>query len=339
MPSFAKGIIIIMKKFMNDKANLVTDMLKGYVAAFPDRVKLQGTNVLCRKQAKEAGKVPVLIANGSGHEPAMIDLVGKGLFDANVCGHIFTAPSPVAMMEGIRAVHNGMPILLLVSSHSGDIFNAKMAIVLAKAEDIDVQMVVLWDDIASAPKGKEHDRRGTAGLFFNFKIVCAAAEAGMGIEDLITLAEKVRDNTRTLSVAVNGGTHPETGLPTAVLPEDEIEVGMGVHGEKGSGRMKMPTSDAICDYLLDKLCEDKPFVSGDEVMVLINNAGATTRMELMILFGDVEKKLSAKGIKVVRNWVGTYVTTQEAAGFALSICKADEEMLKYYDEPADSPLF
>ncbi len=328
-----------MKKFMNDKANLVTDMLKGYVAAFPERVKLEGTNVLCRKEAKEGNKIPVLISNGSGHEPAMIDLVGKGLFDANVCGHIFTAPSPVAMMEGIRAINNGMPILLLVSSHSGDIFNAKMAVVLAKAEDIDVHMVVLWDDIASAPKGKESDRRGTAGLFFAFKIVCAAAEAGMGIEELKALAEKVRDNTRTLSVAVSGGTHPETGLPMSVLPDDEIEVGMGVHGEKGSGRMKMPTSKDISKYLLDKLCEDKPFVSGDDVMVLINNAGATTRMELMILFGDIEQQLGERKIKVVRNWVGTYVTTQESAGFALSICKADDEMINLFDAPADSPLF
>ncbi len=328
-----------MKKFMNDKSNLVTDMLKGYVAAFPNRVKLHGTNVLCRKQPKDKDKVPVLIANGSGHEPAMIDLVGKGLFDANICGHIFTAPSPIAMMEGIRAVHNGMPVLLLVSSHSGDIFNAKMAIVLAKAEDIDVRMVVLWDDIASAPKGKESDRRGTAGLFFAFKIVCAAAEAGMGISELMALAEKVRDNTRTLSVAVSGGTHPETGLPMSVLPDDEIEVGMGVHGEKGSGRMKMPTSKEISAYLIDKLCDDKPFVSGDDVMVLINNAGATTRMELMILFYDIECALREKGINVVRNWVGTYVTTQESAGFALALCKADKQMLDFYDAPADSTLF
>jgi len=328
-----------MKKFMDDPSRLVEDMLAGYVKAYPQRVTLRGTNVLCRAKPKDKGKVAVIIGNGSGHEPGMIDLVGEGLFDANICGNIFTAPSPIRMMEGVRAVSGDKGVLILVSSHAGDILNAKMTLMLARAEGIDARMAVLWDDISSAPKGRETERRGGPGLFFTFKIVCAAAEAGWEMDDLIQLAYRVRDNTRTLSVAVSGGTHPQTGLKTFELPEDEIEVGMGVHGEAGSGRMKMTTASGIAACMLDQLLADKPFLPGDEVMVLLNNSGATTRMELMILYGAIESYLAQRGIKAVRCWIGAYVTTQEAAGFSLSLCRADEQLLALYDAPADSILF
>lgn len=328
-----------MKKIIDDKNRIVEDMLVGYAAAFPSRVKLVGENVLCRAKKKEFGKVGVIIGNGSGHEPAMIDLVGHGLFDVNVCGRIFTAPSPLEMLAGIKLADNGAGVLILVSSHQGDILNAKMAVMLAKAEGINVQMVVLWDDISSAPKGQESERRGTAGLFFTFKIVGAAAEAGLGMEALIRLAEKVRDNTRTLSVAVSGGTHPVTGLKTFELPDDEIEVGMGVHGEAGSGRMKLLSSMKITEFMLAQILGDLPFKKGDEVMVLVNNSGATTRMELMIIFKNIAAILQKEGIVLLRNWVGTYVTTQESAGFAISVCKTDRNLTDLYDAEADSPLF
>lgn len=328
-----------MKKFLDQKDSIVADMLQGYAAAYPQRVRLKGKNILCRARKKAEGKVGVLIGNGSGHEPGMIDLVGEGLFDVNVCGRIFTAPPPLEMLEGIKEAYCGKEVLILVSSHAGDILNAKMAVMLAKAEGIDARMVVLWDDISSAPKGKEKERRGTAGLFFTFKIVCAAAEEGWEIDELIRLAEKVRDNTRTISAAASGGTHPETGIHTFVLPEDEIEVGMGVHGEAGSGRMKMPTAKEISEYMVKALAEDKPFLPGDSVMVLLNNSGATTRMELLILYRDIRKELLDRGLSAVRCWIGTYVTTQEAAGFALSLCKADKELLHFYDAPCDSILF
>jgi len=330
-----------MKKIIDNKKTLVEDMLEGYVKAFPDRVKLLGKNILLRKEEKEAEKTAVIIGNGSGHEPAMIDLVGKGLFDANVCGKIFAAPSPIAMMEAVKemAKNGRKEILILVSSHAGDILNAKMTGMLAAAEGINVGQVVLWDDISSAPKGREEERRGTAGLFFPYKVVCAAAEDGMAMDALIKLAEKTRDNTRTLSVAIKSGTHPETGLPTFSLPEDEIEVGMGVHGEAGTGRMKMPTAKELTEYMLEKIIEDKPFCAGDQVGILLNNAGAMTRMELMIIYKHIARIMEEKGINIVRNWVGTYVTTQEMAGFSIAVCKMDEEILNYYDYAADSPLF
>lgn len=330
-----------MKKIINQKETLVQDMLAGYAKAHADRVELCDGNILYRRKKKSIRKVAVMIGNGSGHEPAMIDLVGEGLFDANVCGKIFTAPSSLEMIKAIRKLHEEghQDILILVSSHAGDILNAKMAIMLAKAEGIEARMVVLWDDVSSAPKGMEQERRGTAGLFFPYKLTCAAAEDGMRMEELIRFAERVRDNTRALSVAISSGTHPETGLKTFELPEDEIEVGMGVHGEAGTGRMKMPNARDLVRYMLDILIEDKPFCRGDDVLVLLNNAGAMTCMELYIIYGEIEAYLREKGIRVVQNWVGTYVTTQEMSGFSIALCKSDDEILKYYDFPAESPLF
>ena len=328
-----------MKKIIDIKENIVEDMLNGYAIAYKDRIEVVENFILKRKKPKEKGKIGIIIGNGSGHEPAMIDLVGKGLFDINVCGKIFTAPSPLQMLKGIKLADRGAGVLILVSSHQGDILNAKMALMLAKAEGIEAQMVVLWDDVFSAPKEIETERRGTAGLFFTFKIVCQAAEEGYSMNELIKLAEKVRDNTGTLTVAVQGGTHPETGLKTFELPEDEIEVGMGVHGEAGSGRMKITTAEKIVKYLLDNITEDKEFKAKDKVLVLVNNCGATTRMELMIIYKNVATYLNKKNIDIVGNFVGTYVTTQEMAGVALSICKVDENEKNLFLAPCDSPLF
>lgn len=328
-----------MKKIIDDSKTLVSDMLKGYAEAYSDRVRLVEPNLLCRAENKQKGKVGVIIGNGSGHEPAMVDLVGKGLFDVNVVGKIFTAPPPYEILEGIKLADCGAGVLVMVSSHQGDILNSRMAIMLAKAEGINAKMVILYDDIYSAPKGQEEERRGTAGLFFCWKIVCAAAEQGSDLDTCIRIAEKVRDNTRTLSVAVESGTNPETGLKTFELPDDEIEVGMGVHGEAGKGRMKLTTANEVVEYMIKELVEDKPFNPGDDVMVLLNNSGSTTRMELMIIYKNIAEYLKKLGINIIRNWVGTYVTTQEMSGFAISLCKADSEMLSYYDFPADSPLF
>lgn len=328
-----------MKKIIDDKKTLVKDMLSGYAKAYSDRVTLLGENVLLRKEPKEKGKVAVIIGNGSGHEPGMIDLVGKGLFDANICGNIFTAPTPIDMMKAVRKVDNGAGVLILVSSHQGDILNAKMAIMLARSEGYDVRMVILWDDISSAPKETPTERRGSVGLFFPFKIICSAAEDGMGMDDLIKLAEKARDNTRSLSVAVSSGTHPQTGLKTFELPEDEIEVGMGVHGEAGSGRLKLCSAKKLTKFMLDKLVADAELEAGDKIMMLVNNSGATTRMELLIIFNDVADYFVDKNIKIVRSYVGTYVTTQESQGFTLAFCKAQDDFVKYYDYLVDSPIF
>ncbi len=328
-----------MKKIINDPQSLVADMLRGYALAFPQRIRLVEGNLIARAVSKASGKVGLVIGNGSGHEPAMIDLVGEGLFDVNVAGRIFTAPPPHEMLAAIRLADRGAGVLVLVSSHQGDILNARMALMMAEAEGLTARMVILYDDVSSAPKGRENDRRGTAGLFFCWKIVGAAAEAGLDLETCARLAEEVRDATRTLSVAVSAGTHPETGHATFDLPPDEVEVGMGVHGEAGSGRMKLPTARALTDTMLNQIIPDLPFVQGDEVLVLVNGMGATTRMELMTVYAEVHQALVARGIAVARAWVGTYVTTQEMGGIAISLMKTNPQLTAWYDAPADSVLF
>ncbi|MEG1520730.1 MAG: dihydroxyacetone kinase subunit DhaK, partial [Clostridia bacterium] len=258
-----------MKKIINDKDRLVEDMLSGYAKAFSDRVTVLDERILLRKHKKDNDKVAVIIGNGSGHEPGMIDLVGYGLFDANVCGNIFTAPTPIDMMKAIKAVQTDKGVLILVSSHQGDILNAKMAVMLAKAEGINAKMVVLWDDISSAPKNDMSERRGSVGLYYSFKIVTSAAESGMDMESLIALAQNVRDNSRSLSVAVSSGTHPQTGLKTFELKDDEIEIGMGVHGEAGSGVRKLCSSKELVSYMMGALVDDLELKSGDQFMALV----------------------------------------------------------------------
>ncbi|MFI3256814.1 MAG: dihydroxyacetone kinase subunit DhaK [Spirochaetales bacterium] len=327
-----------MKKILNDKNEIMKDMLYGYSVAHKDIIKVIDNKYVVRAKKKEIGKVGVVVASGSGHEPCMIELVGEGLLDVNVAGNIFAAPSGDEVLEGIKLADNGAGVILLVSSHAGDIMNAKFGIRLAKAQGINAEMVILWDDVFSAPKGMEEERRGTCGLFFSWKIVSAAAEMGKKLSELVQLAKRTRDATRSLTVAIESGTHPETGNKMFELPEDKIEVGMGVHGEAGTGRMDICTSSELVNFMLSKIIEDRPFEEGDEVCVLVNNCGSMTFAELYIIYGDIFKQLEAKGIKVVGKWIGAYATTQEMAGFGISLIKVDEELLKMYDYKVNTIL-
>lgn len=323
------------KKLINQPQNILRDMLEGFAAAYPDIVQLTESGLIVRREPKPAGKVGLVIGNGSGHEPAMIGLVGQGLFDVNIPGEIFAAPGPDRILEGIKAADHGAGVLLCVSHHAGDLMNAEMALELCEMEDIDnVEMVVLYDDISSAPKGQEPERRGTAGLFFTWKMLGAYAEQDVTLAQCKAMAEKIRDNTRTLAVAITSGTNPVSGEVMFQLPDDEIEVGMGVHGEVGQGRHKLVSADATIDVMLPPILEDLPFQSGDEVLVFLNNSGSMTQMELFILFRRVAQKLKEAGISVYKTYIGPYATTQEMAGFALSLCRVDDELKALWDAPA-----
>ncbi len=327
-----------MKKIINNVNSIKEDMLSGFVSAYGDIVKLEGSNLICRRIPKQEGKVGVVVGNGCGHEPCMTSLVGEGLLDVNVVGNIFAAPPPNQMLEGIKLADRGAGVLVLVSSHAGDIMNAKMAMMMCKVEGISAKMVVLYDDVSSAPKDQMKERRGTAGLFYCWKNASAAAEAGKTLDECVEVAEKTRDNVRTLSVAIDTGTHPETGERMFELPCDEIEVGMGVHGEAGTGRMKMTDAKTLVAVMLEQLIDDKPFVKGDEVAVLLNNSGSLTDMELCIIYKEICEYLEDRDIKIIRNWIGRYATTQEMSGFSISICKFDDSLLSYYDAPAKCVL-
>jgi dihydroxyacetone kinase-like protein len=323
------------KKLINRPDRILAEMLEGIARAYPGIVRLTDEGLIVRAQPKVEGKVGLVIGNGSGHEPAMIGFVGEGLFDVNVPGEIFTAPGPERIVAGIRAADRGAGVLLCVSHHAGDRMNAEMAVELCELEGVGpVEMVLLYDDISSAPKGHEPERRGTAGLFFTWKMLGAFAETGADLAACKRMAEHIRDHTRTLAVALTPGTNPITGAVMFDLPDDEIEIGMGVHGEVGRGRRKYTTADDTVDVMLAPILEDLPFQAGDEVLVFLNNSGSLTEMELYILFRRVAERLAEAGIVIYGSYLGDYATTQEMAGFALALCKADDALKPLWDAPA-----
>ncbi|MEM7343403.1 MAG: dihydroxyacetone kinase subunit DhaK [Chloroflexota bacterium] len=328
------------KKLINNPHNLLSEMLEGFAAAYHNIVQLTDDGMIIRRDQKPTDKVAIVIGNGSGHEPAMIGWVGPGLFDLNIAGEIFTAPGPDRILDGIKAVHREAGVLVCVSHHAGDLMNAEAALEEAEDEGIEnVEMVVLYDDISSAPKGQEPERRGTAGLFFVWKMLGAFAETSTDLAACKALAEKVRDNTRSLSMALDTCASPITGELMFELADDEIEIGMGVHGEAGMYRGKVMTADETIDQMLTPILEDLPFQAGDDVCVLLNNSGSLTLMELSILHRRVAQRLDEAGIRIYRSWLGAYATTQEMAGFGLSLCRVDDQLKALYDAPANGAWF
>jgi len=321
-------------KLINRPEDIVVEMLEGYSAAHPDTIRYED-GLVTRAVPKSEGLVGLVIGNGSGHEPAMVGWVGPGLFDVNVPGPIFTAPGPSKLLAGIKAANRGAGVLVCVSNHAGDVLNAELALEMAKDEGIEyAEMVVLYDDVPSAQKGSEPDRRGSAGLFFVWKIVGAAAEAGDSLLECKAMAERVRDATRTISTTLQSCAHPATGLPLAEIPEGSMVVGVGVHGESSGETSRVGTADEVVEAMLPILIDDLPFREGDEVCVLVNDAGGLTMMELSILYRGVTRSLSDLGVQIHRGWIGPYATTQDTAGFAIALCRVDSEMKQLYDAPA-----
>jgi phosphoenolpyruvate---glycerone phosphotransferase subunit DhaK len=330
-----------MKKLQNEKAALVDQALAGYALAHRNILRLvEGTHMMERLQPKEKGKVRFLMGNGAGHEPAVIGWVGKGMFDMNVVGDVFSAPNGYAIFDGIKRLSAGGPVLLAVQNHAGDVMNADMAMEMAEKAGINARSVLFYDDIASAPKGMEEERRGMAGMLFYTKIVGAMAERGAGMDELIAMFERVRDRTRTISVALTNCTHPVSGLSMFEgLGEREIEVGMGVHGEGGMGRMALPTSRDLAKMLCEKLIEDGGYREGENMLVLVNGAGGMTMMEMATFYADVHAYLASRGITVADCRVGNFLTTQELSGVSLSFASADEEMISLWHDPCEVSQF
>jgi len=326
-----------MKKISNAPETLVTDELQGFVKLHSDKVRLiEGTTCVARRIPKEKGKVKLVIGNGAGHEPAVIGWVGKGMFDLNVVGDVFTAPSGDKIYQGIEAIDDGSPILLMVQNHAGDVLNANYAYSKAKKKGIDIYKVIFYDDIASAPKEFMEDRRGIGGMYFYAKIVGAMAEAGASAEECISMFEAVRDNTRTYGVAFSACTHPATGMEMFgyLKDNDLIEPGMGVHGE-GSGNhcVPMPKAAELAEMTGNVLLEDKPYHANDNLLVVVNGAGSTTCMEMNIFYNEFERFLTKKQINVVGGCAGNYLTTQELAGLSVSLCSVNQTMLDLWNAP------
>jgi dihydroxyacetone kinase-like protein len=326
-----------MKKFINRPEDIVGELLEGLALSHPNQVRLVGHNLIARARPKPAGKVGVVTLGGSGHEPGLSGFVGEGMLDVSVAGGIFAAPGAPRCLEALRLADRGAGVILVVLNHAGDVLSSNITLQMAEQEGLNVRRILTHEDIAGGPNPE--DRRGLVGFLPVYKVTGAAAEQGLGLKSCLELAERMERNTRTLSVALRTATHPETGQSIFELGENEMEVGMGQHGEAGTGRMKLKTADETAELMLQMLLEDLQVKEGEELLVIVNGAGATTLMELFIVFRRVHQILTEKKIRLVRAKVGEFITTQEQAGFQLMISRVDPELVSFWDAPCDAPYF
>jgi len=329
-----------MKKLHNSRDSMVDDMIAGFVAAYPGLVARGAHPRLVRRaRPKDAAKVTLVIGNGSGHEPIAMGYVGAGMLDGNVVGDVFSAPSSDLVLAGLRDITGPAGSVLLISRHEGDVINGMEAAMLAAEAGLLVRPLWMYDDISSAPKDQQQDRRGAAGTLFVYKILGAAAEEGMDLDRLIALGEAVRSATRTLGAALSPGISPLTGQPMFALPDDQVYIGMGVHGEPGVGRRRLEPLRDLVAFMLDALMQDRPVAAGAEVVCLINGAGGTTMMELLSVYGAVVGWLAARGVTAVSPAIGSLSTTQEMGGFSISLLTPDAQMLRLWRAPQATPQF
>jgi dihydroxyacetone kinase DhaK subunit len=330
-----------MKKIINDPFAVVDEMLEGIMLAHPDKLRLVGEDKrgVVRADAPVAGKVAIATGGGSGHLPVFMGYVGKGLADGCSIGNVFSSPTVDHMLDVTRAINGGAGVLYLFGNYGGDVMNFGMAAEAADLEDIRVETVLAADDVASAPKGSEARRRGVAGIFFLYKLAGAKAEEMAPLAEVKRIAEKAVANTRSMGVALTPCTVPAAGRPTFTIGDDEMEIGMGIHGEPGVRRAKLEPADQIADTLTSAILADLPMGRGDEVAVLVNGLGATPQEELYIVYRRVHQILTGQGIKIHRPYVGEYATSMEMAGCSVSLLKLDDELKALLDAPAETPFF
>ncbi len=326
-----------MKKILNTPEAYVDEMLEGLTAAHPEYYRLHGDSgkVVARATAGKAGKVGIVTGGGSGHLPVFTGYVGAGLLDACAIGDVFASPSAEQMADAIRAADSGAGVLRLYGNYGGDVMNFDMAGELVEFEDITCTTVLLADDVASAPPEEGEKRRGVAGMVYAFKIAGAAAEEGRDLAAVTAVAQKAADACRSIGAALSPCTVPQAGKPTFEIAEDEMEMGMGIHGEPGVWRGKLQTADAIAGEMMDRLLADMPLGSGDRVSVMVNSLGATPPEELYILYRIVKARLEAAGATIVMPLVGRYATSMEMAGVSFTLCKLDEELEALLNAPCD----
>lgn len=329
-----------MKKIINVPEQVVEEMLQGAVAAHPQYVKrVEGFDVLVRSNAPVQGKVALVSGGGSGHEPSHAGYVGKGMLDGAVAGAVFTSPTPDQVYEAVKAVDGGKGVLLVVKNYTGDCMNFEMAGEMADADGIKVERVIVNDDVAVDGSTWTVGRRGIAGTVFVHKIAGAKAETGADLAEVKRVAEKVIANVRSMGMALSPCTVPAAGKPSFELAENEIEIGMGIHGEPGTHRETLRTADEITSHMLGKVLADLPYKAGDEVAVMVNGLGATPLMELYVVNNKVAQMLAEAGIKTAKTYVGNYMTSLEMAGFSVTLLRLDAELKELLLAPADTPAF
>jgi dihydroxyacetone kinase-like protein len=329
-----------MKKFINDPYAVVDEMLDGFIRAHGRLIRpAADPRGIVRRDAPVQGKVAVLIGGGSGHEPMFTFYVGRGMADGSVAGNVFASPPPDPILQVTRTIHSGQGVLYLYGNYAGDVMNFDMAAEMAETESIAVKTVRISDDVTSAPKGQEQDRRGVAGDLLAIKVAGAAAEEMRDLESVARAASHCVANLRSIGCALSSCIIPASGKPIFQIGDDEMEIGMGLHGEPGITRAKLKSADEIAAEIVQRIIDDLPFQRGDEVAVLVNGLGATTDMELYILFRRASQILADHGISIYRSYVGQYAISQEMAGASISLLRLDADLKRWIDAPAETPAF
>jgi dihydroxyacetone kinase-like protein len=326
-----------MKKLINQPDNVVDEALAGIARAHADLIRVESPNIVVRKDAPRQGKVGVISGGGSGHEPMHGGFVGRGMLDAACPGAVFTSPVPDQMLAATQAVNGGAGVLHIVKNYTGDIMNFELAAELARAEGIDVEAVVIADDVAVKDSLYTAGRRGVGGTVLAEKIVGAAAEEGADLAAVKALCEKVQDNVRSMGMALTSCTVPAAGKPTFDIGDDEMEIGIGIHGEPGRERRKLAPADEITEALATPILDDLPFQSGDRVLAFVNGMGGTPLLELYVVYRKLAEILDGRGVTIARNLVGNYITSLEMAGCSITLLKLDDELIRLWDAPVNTP--
>ncbi|MDT7647139.1 MAG: phosphoenolpyruvate---glycerone phosphotransferase subunit DhaK [Pseudonocardiales bacterium] len=327
-----------MKKLINDPADLVTDALRGMAAAHSElRVDLDN-KIVYRADAPVQGKVGLVSGGGSGHEPLHGGFVGLGMLDAACAGEVFTSPVPDQVVAATQGVNGGAGVLHIVKNYTGDVMNFEMAAELAAAEnDVEVAVVVTNDDVAVQDSTYTAGRRGVGGTVLVEKISGAAAEEGRKLSEVAELAGRVNANARSMGMALTSCTVPAAGKPTFDLPDNEMEIGIGIHGEPGRRRVPMAPAREVAEQLIEPILADLDFTGGDGVLAFVNGMGGTPLLELYLMYQEVATILDRAGVRVVRSLVGPYITSLEMAGCSVTLLKLDDEMLRLWDAPVRTP--
>ncbi|HHU98189.1 MAG TPA: dihydroxyacetone kinase subunit DhaK [Petrimonas sp.] len=327
-------------KFINNPENITKELLEGLVLAYPEHVKLAAENIVVRANPKDEDKVAIVTLGGSGHEPALSGFVGDGMLDCSVVGDIFAAPGAQRLLQALRLMQRKAGILLVVLNHSGDVLSANMACQLAEREGIKVAKVMTHDDISAGIGADLNDRRGLAGCVPLYKILGAAADEGKSLDELVEIAERYNQQVATLAVAMKSCSHPQNGAIITDLPDGIMEIGMGQHGEGGGTRKALVSADDTAAEMVGLLCQQLKPEKGDKMMLIINGVGATTHMELNIVFRKAFYELEARGLQVCVSRIQEILTVQEQAGFQMILGILDDDHIEYLkNKPSNTPYW
>jgi dihydroxyacetone kinase-like protein len=330
-----------VKKILNNPDDFVAEMLDGLLKAHPDMLDYAAGDQHCivRAGSPVEGKVALATGGGSGHLPVFLGYVGQGLLDGCAVGDVFSSPSAEQMYEVTRRIHGGQGVVYIFGNYTGDVMNFDMAAEMADMDDIEVRTVLVHDDVASAPAEEAERRRGVAGMVFAYKVAGAKADQGGTLDEVEAITRRALDNTRTMGVALSPCTVPMAGHPTFTIGEDEMEIGMGIHGEPGVKREALKPADEIAERIVTTILGDMPLAAGDQIAVMVNGLGATPPEELYILFRKVHEMMTTRSVGIYRAYIGEYATSMEMAGASITLFRLDDELKVLLDYPARTPFF